>query len=115
MQKLNAKLTPLTFNDTRADRNILCFGAGIDKNNIKLNLGPLMLDLGNGDQIHINNTDQITSNGFDRNNVFNSSSITSFEFADDSTLSMEELLARGFDLQGTAANDETVHAWREAA
>lgn len=104
-----------TIIDNRADRNILRFGAGIDKNNIKLNLGSLMLDLGNGDQIHINNTDQITANGFDRNDVFNSSSITSFEFADGSTLSMEELLARGGDLQGTSGNDEAAYAWRDAA
>lgn len=50
-------------------------------------------------------TYQITANGFDRNDVFNSSSITSFEFADGSTLSMAELLARGGDLQGTNGND----------
>jgi hypothetical protein len=56
-----------------------------------------MLDLGNGDAVHIQ--------GFDQNDVFNSSSISSFEFADGSTLSTAELLARGFDLDGTAGDD----------
>jgi hypothetical protein len=26
-----------------------------------------------------------------------------------------ELIARGFDLNGSAANDETAHTWRDAA
>ena len=100
--------------DTRAGKNTLRFGAGVDSNNIKLNLGSLMLDLGNGDAIHIDNEDQAQANGFDRNDVFNSSSIDSFEFADGTVLSSDELLARGFDIEGTA-NDETANTWREAA
>ena len=47
-------------------------------------------DLGNGDAIHIDN--------FNRNDVFNSSSISSFEFDDGTTLTSTELLARGFDI-----------------
>ena len=61
--------------DTRGENNVIRFGAGVDKNNIHLHLGSLMLDLGNGDAIHINNEDQSNANGFDRNDVFNSSSI----------------------------------------
>jgi hypothetical protein len=60
--------------------------------------------------------------------------ITGFEFADGTILTTRELLARGFDLDGTAgddqmrwrtrseniskktvANDETANAWRIAA
>jgi hypothetical protein len=69
----------------------------VDSKNIKLNLGSLLLDLGNGDQIHIA--------GFDQNDAYNSSSIASFEFADGSVLTTSELLARGFDLAGTAGDD----------
>ncbi|MHB8165765.1 MAG: putative Ig domain-containing protein [Sulfuricella sp.] len=86
-----------TIYDTKADKNILRFGTGVNKDNIKLYLGSLMLDLGNGDAIHID--------GFDRNDVFNSSSISSFEFADGSSLTTTELLARGFDIDGTAGDD----------
>ena len=91
--------------DTQAEHNILRFGAGINSSDITLTLGSLVLDLGNGDAIHINNEDQASSNGFDRNNVFNSSSISSFEFADGSILTTAELLARGFDLFGTMGDD----------
>jgi Ca2+-binding RTX toxin-like protein len=94
-----------TIKDSKADRNILRFGAGVDKNNIELRLGSLMLDLGNGDQIHIDNENQAYANGFDRNDVFNSSSISSFEFADGTTLTTSDLLARGFDLFGTEGDD----------
>jgi hypothetical protein len=63
-----------------------------------------MLDLGpstSSGQVR----DAVHIEGFDRNDVFNSSSISSFEFADGSTLTTAELLARGFDIDGTAGDD----------
>jgi len=86
-----------TIYDTTADNNIIRFGAGVNKDNITLHLGSLMLDLGNGDAIHIGD--------FDQTDVFNSSSIGSFEFADGTTLSTTELLAKGFDVVGTEGAD----------
>lgn len=86
-----------TIDDTKADNNILRFGAGVNSNNITLNLGSLLLNLGNGDAIHIE--------GFDSQDALNSSSISSFEFDDGSVLSVSDLLARGFDLDGTAGDD----------
>lgn len=83
--------------DNKNERNIIRFGAGINKDDVKLHLGSLMVDTGAGFGIHIE--------GFDRNDVFNSSSISSFEFADGSTLTIDELLARGFDLDGTGNGD----------
>ena len=80
-----------------AGSNTLRFGAGINARDITLSLGSLKLDLGNGDEIHIDN--------FDRNDVFNSSSINSFEFDDGTVLTSTDLLARGFDLNGTVNND----------
>lgn len=56
-----------------------------------------LLNVGNGDAVHIE--------GFDQNDVFNSSTIDGFEFADGTTLSTNELMARGFDLDGTASDD----------
>ena len=95
-----------TVYDLKAENNILRFGAGISEKDITLRLGSLMLDLGNGDAIHLKNSDP---NGvltdFDRNDVFNSSSIDRFEFEDGSTLTTTELLARGFDLDGTNLDD----------
>ncbi len=77
--------------------NIFRFGVGVSKDDVKLRLGSLMLDLGGGDRIHID--------GFNPNDALNSVSISSFEFADGSVLSSAELLARGFDLDGGAGND----------
>jgi len=86
--------------DTKGENNILRFGAGVNKDNITLSLGSLKLNLGNGDEIHIGD--------FDQTDVFNSSSISGFEFEDGSTLTTSELLARGFDLDGTAGDDQIV-------
>jgi Ca2+-binding RTX toxin-like protein len=92
--------------DNTADKNILRFGAGITSDQITLSLGSLtldlMLDLGNGDEIHID--------GFNQNDVFNSSSISSFEF-DDGT---NRWRTRAATINSKAANDEA-HAWRNAA
>ncbi len=80
--------------------NTLRFGSGINSSDITLRLGSLLLDLGNGDAVHIGN--------FDQNDVFNSASISSFEFADGATLTTTELLARGFDLEGTVGDDTLI-------
>jgi len=85
-----------TIIDAGRDSNLI-FGGGISVSDITLRLGSLELDLGNGDQVHID--------GFDLNDAFNSSSVNSFTFADGSQLSIEQLLARGFDLDGTNQND----------
>jgi Ca2+-binding RTX toxin-like protein len=84
--------------DAKKDSTII-FGAGITEKDITLRLGSLMLDLGNGNEVHIE--------GFDQNDVFNSSSVSSFSFADGTELSINQLLARGFDLDGTN-QDETI-------
>ena len=86
--------------DSSSDNNILRFGEGINRDNIKLALGSLAIDLGNGDAIHIDN--------FDPDNAADSSSIQRFEFADGSSLTISQLLARGFDIQGSAGADETI-------
>ena len=79
------------------DVNTLKFGPAITAAQIKLGLGSLKLDLGNGDEVHIDN--------FNPDDALNSATIQRFEFADGSTLTTTELLARGFDLEGTAGND----------
>lgn len=86
--------------DLTPGANIFRFGAGVNKDNIKLRKGSLLLDLGNGDQVHIE--------GFDTQDVFNSVAISNFEFADGTVLTSSELLARGFDLDGTSGDDTIV-------
>lgn len=83
--------------DTGSENSILVFGEGFDQNTIKLRPGSLMLDMGNGDAIHIEN--------FDSSNPLGSQSFAAFQFADGSSLSWGELLSRGFDIDGTAGAD----------
>jgi trimeric autotransporter adhesin len=86
-----------TIIDTKADNNIIRLGEGFNASDITLRLGSLMLDFGDGDALHIE--------GFDRDDVYNSVAVGSLQFADGSALNTTELLARGFDLDGTAQDD----------
>jgi len=85
------------YDDAFSGTNSLVFGAGVDPANIKLFQGSLGLDLGNGTVVHIN--------GVDYNDVANTSSIQRFEFADGTLLTAQQLVARGFDLNGTEGSD----------
>ncbi|MGY6278388.1 calcium-binding protein, partial [Methylomonas sp. MgM2] len=86
-------------NDPEKNSKII-FGVGVNPNDITLELGSLMLDLGNGNAVHIEN--------FDQTDVFNSSAVSQFQFADGTVLSIGQLLARGFDLDGSDQNDTII-------
>jgi Ca2+-binding RTX toxin-like protein len=87
--------------DTVGEGNRLVFGAGIAAQDITLGIGSLLLRVGsNGDAIHIQ--------GFDPSNPSASTGIDRFEFADGTTLTHTDLIARGFDLVGTNSDDELI-------
>ncbi|MEF8761012.1 MAG: calcium-binding protein [Candidatus Accumulibacter sp. UW25] len=80
--------------------NTLRFGSGIKPVDITLGIGSLLIRVGRdpANVIHIegfNPADALALNAIDR-----------FEFADGSVLSYEQLLERGFDLAGSAGNDQ---------
>ncbi|TNC97038.1 MAG: Ig family protein, partial [Rhodocyclaceae bacterium] len=83
--------------DDGAEKSILVFGEGFNKDSITLRCGSLLLDLGNGDAIHIET--------FDADHPLATQSFASFQFADGSNLTWSDLLALGFDLDGTEGND----------
>ena len=86
-----------TINDTVGD-NRLFFGAGITSDMIGIGNGSLLLRVGsNGDEIHIE--------GFDPANPTVPTGVTQFVFADGTSLSHADLIARGFDLFGTSGDD----------
>ncbi len=85
------------YDDISSGINSLVFGAGVDPASIKLFQGSLGLDLGNGTLVHID--------GVDYNDVANTSSIQRFQFADGTVLTAQQLVARGFDLEGTDSSD----------
>jgi len=82
--------------------NTLRFGSGITSTDITLGLGSLLIRLGDdpANAIHIE--------GFtpsDALATLNAPVIDRFEFADGSVLTYQQLLARGFDLDGTEHDD----------
>ncbi|MDK9705275.1 MAG: putative Ig domain-containing protein, partial [Sulfuritalea sp.] len=83
--------------DSGPEKSVLIFGEGFDKDSIKLRTGSLLLDMGNGDAIHIEYFDQV--------NPLATQTFASFQFADGSSLGWEGLLARGFDIDGTDGDD----------
>jgi VCBS repeat-containing protein len=86
-----------TIVDNAGENYVILFGAGVDPAQIKLFKGSLGLDLGNGQQVHID--------GVDYDDLANTSGIQYFEFADGGTLDLPTLLERGFDIVGGAGDD----------
>lgn len=89
-----------TITDTSlpGESNVLQFGTGITSNDLSLGIGSLLLRVGNnGDAIHLTT--------FDPTDVLRLRTIEMFRFADGSALSYDQLVARGFDVSGTAGHD----------
>ena len=79
--------------------NTIVFGPGIAPADIALDIGSLLLQVGSGgDAIHLVNFDRDDALGGPR-------TVERFTFADGTVLSYEQLLARGFDIGGSAGND----------
>lgn len=80
-----------------ADASVLVLGEGIGRDDVKFRIASLMIDLGQGDAIHFN--------GFDPNNPLSSPVLDSIQFADGSSMSYQDVLDLGFDLDGTEGDD----------
>ena len=88
--------------------NEVVFGPGVTSSDLRLDLAAdqsypnqsdLLIRVGtNGDAIQLDT--------FDRGNVLGSHTVESFRFSDGSTLTYEQLLAKGFDLTGTDNDDQ---------
>jgi Ca2+-binding RTX toxin-like protein len=87
--------TPSGANDPEA--SVLVLGEGISKSDIRFRFGSLLIDLGQGDEIHFN--------GFDQSDPDSTPVLESIEFADGTSLSYQGILDQGFDLDGTEADD----------
>ncbi len=90
-----------TIDDTVSgtEGNTLSFGTGITSGDLTLTVGSLDILIGNtGGVIHINN--------FDPNDVYGPHAIDLFKFADGTTLTYSQLLARGFKITGTTGDDQ---------
>jgi len=83
--------------DDSRENNTLQFSAGVAVQSLRLKPNTLVLDLGNGNEVDIA--------GFDKTDALNSTAIKSFKFDNGVTLSLAQLLAMGFDFQGTSRAD----------
>ena len=91
--------------------NTLVFGPGITPDDLKLQLGDQGLDIligSNGDVIHFDNSDY----SYDFINPYGKHTVDTYEFADGTVLSYNELIdlgrergIRGFTITGTSGND----------
>ncbi len=83
---------------TANEGNTLVFGEGITPDSLSLSLGSLLIKTGNeGDEIHIDN--------FNPDDAYGAHAIETFQFADGTTLSYNQLIDKGFDLTGTSGDD----------
>jgi Ca2+-binding RTX toxin-like protein/GH24 family phage-related lysozyme (muramidase) len=87
--------TPAGANDPEA--SVLTLGPGITPADITFGLGSLKIDLGNGDAIHFK--------GFNGRDPLATPVLDHIEFADGTSMSYQDVLDHGFDVQGTAQAD----------
>lgn len=81
-----------------AGANTLQFGTGVTPGMLTLGLGSLSIHVGSGgDTIHLDD--------FDAGDVFGVHTIDTFRFADGTSLTYNQLVARGFDINGTDGDD----------
>lgn len=78
-----------------ADRSVIVFGEGVARSDIKFRPGSLLIDLGQGDSIRLTTL----FSGDPSANV----AIDRLEFADGSVMMHSEILAQGFEIDGTDA------------
>ncbi|TAK52261.1 MAG: hypothetical protein EPO27_01575 [Betaproteobacteria bacterium] len=83
-------------NDPEA--SVLVLGEGITRDAIRFRTGSLLVDLGDGDAVHVE--------GFDPLDPASTPVLGAIQFADGTSLSYAEVLAQGFDIDGTGENDD---------
>ncbi|TKB95331.1 MAG: hypothetical protein E8D41_00810 [Nitrospira sp.] len=93
------------------EQNRVVFGAGILSDALRLSFDPILSSLPGSVgtlQLTVNTTDAILLSNFDPSDPFGPHAIETFEFADGTSLTYAQLVARGFDLTGTEGGDTIV-------
>ena len=94
----------VTINDLalQGEGNRIIFGEGITPDDLKLKLdeqGVLRIDVGaEGDAIRLNN--------FDPEDAYGKHAIETYEFADGTILTYQDIINKGFDITGTLTDDQ---------
>jgi trimeric autotransporter adhesin len=77
--------------------NSIVFGDGYSFDDLSLEVGSLLINLGDGNAVHIEN--------FDPDDVYGEHGIETFTFADGISYTYAQLIDKGFDLNGTSGDD----------
>lgn len=95
---------PAGANDPEA--SVLVLGEGISRSDIKFRLGSLRVDFGPADPADPNSPrDQIHFEGFDPDDPLSTPVLGEIRFADGSSMTYQEVLDQGFDLDGSESDD----------
>ncbi|TAN56583.1 MAG: hypothetical protein EPN19_00600, partial [Betaproteobacteria bacterium] len=90
-----------------AERSIVVAGDGINRNDVKFRTGSLVIDFGPADPNDPGSArDAVHFAGFDQTDPANTPLIGEIRFADGSSMSYADILAQGFDVDGSEANDD---------
>jgi Ca2+-binding RTX toxin-like protein len=90
-----------------AEASVLVFGDGISKSDIKFRKGSLLVDAGLSDPTDPNSAhDLVHFLNFDAQDPFSTPAVGEIRFADGSSMNYAEIMAQGFDLDGTPGDDD---------
>ena len=88
------------------DASVLVFGEGIRKSDVKFGPGSLMIDLGPSDPDDpLAGNDEIHFENFNHDYPELTAAIGEIRFADGTSMNYADILAQGFDIDGTALDD----------
>ena len=89
------------------DASVLVLGDGISRSDIKFRIGSLGVDIGPSDPTDPNSTHEVIHfAGFDQLTPTNTTPISEIRFADGTSMSYADILAQGFDIDGTEDSDD---------
>jgi Ca2+-binding RTX toxin-like protein len=100
-----------TIDDTPADAkssdaSVIILGEGFKKEDVKFRKGSLLVDFGLSDANDPNSRDEIHFAGFDALNPNATQMIGELRFADGAVMTYNDILAQGFDIDGTEGDDD---------
>jgi Ca2+-binding RTX toxin-like protein len=92
-----------------AERSVIILGSGANRDNVKFRVGSLVIDYSAAPdldgEVSPSRDDVIHILGFDAANPFATPVVEELRFADGDVMRFEDILARGFDIDGTQGDD----------
>lgn len=89
-----------------ADASVLVFGSGFDRSAVKFRPGSLLIDLGLSNPDDPASFDRIHIEGFNPDDPLSTPVVGELRFAGGQVMTYADILAQGFDIEGTEANDD---------